>query len=97
MARLVGGIEKWKAKGDINVSAESSTVKVGAKASFESGDKLEMQSEDIEIEAKAGLKLEQGDLLFELTPAGIKLKGNVKLDAGDKVKVVGGPDDLTAG
>lgn len=96
MARVVGGVVKWKAKGDANVTAENTSVKVGGRATFDAGDKLEMQSEEIHIEAKGGLRLESGALVLELGADGITMKGDVDLDAADKVQVVGGPDDLTA-
>jgi type VI secretion system secreted protein VgrG len=91
----VGGIVLRKSKGDFNVSSNKSTVRVGGMVKVEAKEKLELRSKEIELEATNEFTLKSGDTVFTMKRDGASISGTIKLEAGGKIQVKGGPDDLT--
>lgn len=92
----VGGLVLRKSKGDMSVSAKKTSVNVGAAATLSSAERVELRGTEIDVTAAEKLTLDAGDLVIEMTPDKVTLKGSVKLESGDRIKVRGNPDKLTA-
>jgi type VI secretion system secreted protein VgrG len=95
MVSAVGGFVIKKAKGDVAQSAKDSKLRVGASATYHADEKIELRSDDIELQALEKLSLQVGDLVVEMTPSGATVKGPVKLDAPKNIRAIGNPDKLT--
>jgi type VI secretion system secreted protein VgrG len=95
MLSTVGGLILKKSKDSMTISAEDTSVTVGGLARFHSDVKVEVRSKSIEITAPGGVTLKQGDLVLDLQPDKTTIKGDVLLNSGKKVTVVGRPDKLT--
>jgi type VI secretion system secreted protein VgrG len=91
----VGGAIFRQAKGDMSYSANKSTITVGTDVSLKSGVKLEMRGDVIELEAKSKFAFSVGGMSIEMTPGVLTLKGPLKLDSNNSIKVSGNPDHLT--
>jgi hypothetical protein len=96
MISLVGALALRKAKNDVNVASENSNVTVGGFASFDAKETMELRGKVIELEALQHFTLQSGSVTIDMKPEGTAIKGTMKFDAG-KIKVGGGPDDLTGG
>lgn len=92
----VGGMVMRKSKDDMSVSAMKTVVRVGAMAKMHSDELLELRGKEIEIEGQEKVTLKSGDMLIELTPTGTTIKGTLKVQSGDSIKIAGNPDELTA-
>ncbi len=90
----VGMMSLRKAKGDVTTASKKSTITVGGATMIKSDEKLELHGKEIEIEALSGFSLKSGGLGIELSATAAKLTGEMKLKAGESVKVAGGPDKL---
>jgi len=95
MLRAVGAMRLVKAGTDVTNNAENSSVTVGGLASFTATEKIELKGEKLLLEMRTKLSIKVGDLLFELTPAGVKMAGKVALKAADEIQINGKPDNLT--
>lgn len=93
--RAVGGMHLVKAGTDVTINAEKSSVIVGGAASFTAAEKIELKGERLLVEARGKLCLKVGDLLLELSPAGVRLAGKVALKAADEIQIFGKPDNVT--
>ncbi|MEO7331891.1 MAG: hypothetical protein ABI193_25165, partial [Minicystis sp.] len=91
----VGAAIFRKAKGDMSYSANKSKITVGADTSLKSGVKIEMRGEVIELEAKSKFSFSVGGMAIEMTPGVLTIKGPLKLDSNNTIKVSGNPDHLT--
>ncbi len=91
----VGAAIFRKAKGDMSYSANKSKITVGTDASLKSGVKLEMRGDVIELEAKSKFSFTVGAMAIEMTPGVLTIKGPLKLDSDNTIKVSGNPDHLT--
>ena len=92
----VGGMVMRKSKDDMSVSAMKTVVRIGAMAKMHSDELLELRGKEIEIEGQEKVTLKSGDMLIELTPTGTTIKGTLKVQSGDSIKIAGNPDELTA-
>lgn len=90
----VGMMSLRKAKGDVTTASKKSTITVGGATMIKSDEKLELHGKEIEIQALSGFSLKSGGLGIELSATAAKLTGEMKLKAGEAVKVAGGPDKL---
>jgi hypothetical protein len=97
MTTTVGGVVMRKATGAMSTSAKATTIKVGATASLTSAEKLRVLcGKEIDITMDGELVVAQGGLELKLAPAETTVKGNVKLEASDKIAVTGGRDNVTS-
>ncbi len=92
----VGGMVLRKSKDDMSVSAKKTVVRVGAMAKMHSDELLELRGKEIEIEGQTKVSLKSGDMIIELSPTGTTIKGTLKVQSGDAIKIAGNPDELTA-
>lgn len=95
LLRTVGGMHLVKAGTDVTINSEKSSVIVGAIASFSATEKIDLKGERLLVETREKLTLKSGDMMIELSPAGIRLKGKVSLKAKDEIQVNGNPDNVT--
>jgi hypothetical protein len=96
LATIVGGVIMRTAKSDLSYSAPKSSITVGGVATLSSDEKLKLESDGtITMEALAELGFTADDLTIKLAPAKVTLEGDVKVNAGDTVKVTGKPDEIT--
>lgn len=93
----VGGVMMRKANKDISYSAKKTTVNVGVALTLRSDERIELKSKKILLDGKekVSFSVDGGKLLIELTPSGVKLKGKVAMNGGDKILVTAGKDLLT--
>ncbi len=96
LIHTVGGMILRKSQEAMSYSAKKSAIKVGAEAKFHSDEKLELRGKVIELEGKTRVSLKSGDLLIQLEPSKITIKGDVKTTSADNIKISGSPDKLTA-
>jgi type VI secretion system secreted protein VgrG len=83
------------AKEDMSVSAKESFINLSASAALQSADKIDIRGEVIEIEAKSRVTLSAAGLLIEMTPAGMKMTGNVRMETDNVIRYSGNPENLT--
>ncbi|UQA63169.1 type VI secretion system Vgr family protein [Polyangium aurulentum] len=95
LSTVVAGLVLRKSKDDMSVSSKQSKVEVGVSAIFQSAERVELRSTEIEITADAQFTLTAGGLAIEMTPDMVKIQGPVKLDSDEKIKISGNPDKLT--
>ncbi len=96
MVHLVGGVALRKAKDDYNTSSKKSDIRVGGLARLKAGEKAELRSKHVELEAATSFVLKSGEVQIELKPGETSIAGTMKFEAGGKINVIGGPDDLTS-
>jgi type VI secretion system secreted protein VgrG len=92
----VGGLVMRKSKEDMSISSKRSVVTVGATTTMHSDEKVELRGKVIEIEGQSGVTLKSGDLTISLGPDKATITGNLRAKSGDKIKISGNPDKLTA-
>ncbi len=92
---FVTGCVFRKSLSDMSVSAKKTQVNVGASANFDSKERMELRSREIELVSSASIALKAGDLSIEMTPSGIVIKGPLKKKADAKITVRGNPEKLT--
>jgi type VI secretion system secreted protein VgrG len=95
LATTVGAAILRTAKGDMKYSSKLARVTVGGMCSLDSLKSASIGAKSVTIEALATMKLVAGKLTIELSPTGIKVSGDLGLDAGGNVKVTAAKDDLT--
>jgi type VI secretion system secreted protein VgrG len=95
MVNAIGVMALRKAKSDYNTASNKTDVRVGGNASFKAGEMMELRSKHIELEAAGNFTLKSGDVEISMSPGGMGIKGTMKFEAGSKINVIGGPDDLT--
>lgn len=91
----VGGALIRSSGEDMGIGAETSKVTVAGAAQLTSAKRVEYRGNSIELEALSGMKIAAPGLEITLTPSSVTLKGNVLLDAGEKVATTGGPNEVT--
>ena len=96
LIHTVGGLVMRKSKEDMSMSSNRSVVTVGAMTKMHSDEKVELRGKVIEIEGQSKVSLKSGDLLIELTPDTVKIAGKMRVKSGEKIKITGNPDKLTA-
>ena len=96
LIHTVGGMIMRKSKEDMSTSAKRTVVTVGGVANLHSDEKVELRSKVIEIEGMTKVALKSGYLLSELAPDKATIKGDLRVKSGDKIKIAGNPDKLTA-
>lgn len=96
LVHTVGGLVLRKSKEDMSMSSKRSVVTVGATTTMHSDQKIELRGKVIEIEGQSKVTLKSGGTVIELGPDGASISGNLKLKSGDKIKIAGNPDKLTA-
>lgn len=82
-------------KENVSLSANATSLTVEQSALLKGDHRLELHGKTIEIVATSKLALSQGGLSIELTPGGVTLKGDVKLDGGGAITVTGNAEHLT--
>ncbi|HVJ91490.1 MAG TPA: type VI secretion system tip protein TssI/VgrG, partial [Labilithrix sp.] len=92
---LVGGAVLRTSGTDMGSGALTSKVNIGAIATFSAGRLFEVRGNVIEVEGRAGVKLASGGLTIEMSPSSVTMKGKLKLEAPECVKVTGSDDDIT--
>jgi len=90
----VGGMILRKAKGDVSTASKKSTITVGGATIVESAERLELHGKEIELEAGSGFSLTSGSMGISMSGGVAKITGELKLKAGNTVRVAGGPDKL---
>ena len=95
LALTVGGAVLRKSGKDRGIAGENCKVTVGGLAQLESKERIEIQGDEITIEAAGKLELKQGELLIQLTPGKTTVQGKLRLEAGENVQVTGKDDNLT--
>lgn len=95
MVNLIGAMALRKAKADYNTASNKSDIRVGVNCSIKAGEMMELRSKHIELEAAGSFSLKSGDVEISMSPSGMGIKGTMKFEAGSKINVIGGPDDLT--
>jgi type VI secretion system secreted protein VgrG len=96
LIHTVGGLVMRKSKEDMSMSSNRSVVTVGTMTKMHSDEKVELRGKVIEIEGQTKVSLKSGDLLIELTPDTVKIAGKMRVKSGEKIKITGNPDKLTA-
>lgn len=94
-ALTVGGVLMRKSKKSMGFAAKNTRVNIGGLARLSSNEKIEMRGNHIVIEARSSLTLKTPNLEIALTPTKTTIKGDLKLDAKQKVEVAGMDDNLT--
>ncbi|MBW2458482.1 MAG: type VI secretion system tip protein VgrG, partial [Deltaproteobacteria bacterium] len=97
MATTVGGAIFRKCKGDMGYGSEKTKVTVGGLAKLDTTDNVEMNAEEVTLEATTEMKLASSELEIVLKPDVIQINGPLRVKAGTKVTVTGSDDDLTGG
>ena len=95
LTTFVSGFVLRKSLSDMSVSAKKTQVDVGASAIFQSAERMELRSKEIELVSSASIKLVAGALSIEMTPSSVKIQGPVKQQSGTKITVRGNPEKLT--
>ncbi|AKT40611.1 type VI secretion system Vgr family protein [Chondromyces crocatus] len=95
LTTTVTGLVLRKSKDDMSVSAKTSKVTVGTSASFESAERMELRSKEIELNATSRIALQGDGISIELTPDQVKIVGPLKLKSDTKITVRGNPEKLT--
>ncbi len=90
----VGGLSLRKAKGDISTASKKSTITVAGATLVESKERLELHGKEIELDAGSGFSLTSGSMGIQMGTDSAKITGELKLKAGNTVRVAGGPDKL---
>ncbi len=96
LVHTVGGMILRKSQEDMSMAAKKTVIRVGGMAKLHSDEKIELRGKEIEIEGQTKVSLKSGDLLVELTPESMAIKGSIKIKSGTNIKVSGKPDKLTA-
>lgn len=77
-------------------SAKEATIDVGANASFQGGEKISVNGDEIVLEARSALELRAGAASLKLESGKTTISGTMLIDApSGKVRVTGNPDLLT--
>lgn len=92
---FVTGYVFRKSLNDMSVSAKKTEVNVGASANFESAERMELRSREIELVSSASITLKAGALEIKMTPTEVSFKGPLKKKSGTKIVVRGNGEKLT--
>ena len=79
----------------ISVLTNKSKITTGINTDLKSAIKLEVRGDVIELEAKSKFAFTAGAMTIEMTPGVTTIKGPLKLDSNNSIKVSGNPDHLT--
>jgi type VI secretion system secreted protein VgrG len=96
-AVTVGGVMTRKSKGSITYTSPVSNVKIAALGKLESEKKFELRGKEITIEGTDLLELVAGATKVVMDTGKMAFEGEVRLDAPNKVQVVGSPTDIDKG
>lgn len=92
---FVTGFVLRKSLSDMSVSAKKTQVNVGASAIFQSAERMELRSKEIELVSSASITLIAGAVKIEMTPSSVSLTGPLKKNSGTKIVVRGNGEKLT--
>lgn len=92
---FISGFVLRKSLSDMSVSAKKTQVNVGASAIFQSAERMELRSKEIELVSSTSITLKAGALVIEMTPSGISFTGPLKKTSGTKIVVRGNAEKLT--
>jgi type VI secretion system secreted protein VgrG len=91
----VGGSVTKTAGNNVSTSTQKTTITIGGSANFNAGKRIEIVGKTVELVARSSFTIAGGGGSITLTPGGIEMSGDVKLDAGTTITVTGSPDNIT--
>ncbi len=91
----VGSTVMRVAEKGMGYSAKQTSINVSGAAAFDSGEKITINGNHIQLQADSSLKLVSGALEIALSPGQTAIKGKMKLDSADSITITGNPDNLT--
>jgi hypothetical protein len=95
LVTTVGGAIIRSSVGDMGQSSKLARLQVGGVATLKAGAATSVKAAVIDVSAAASLALDSGALGIQLSPGKVVIKGDLKLDAGASIKVMGNPDNVT--